>query len=418
MKLAGLWRAWLPLLLVLWLTQFGAQIELAWLAHHHSQAPLAGQTLWRVAWLDALLSMACGVVAAGALARAPQPERAARLGELAAWLALLSPMLTLAGLALYPWLGARVSPSPEVAAALRAAWPLFALTAPVRLLAHVGLLLLHALGDWRRVAAYKTLELALRAGLCALWAAEQGVLGVVRANAIGAALLAALCALSLARACPGWTWPRWPRLWRLCVDLGWEARRLGSAQLFALAGLSAFAAWPAAHGDDGRFAAYCLGSALALLCQTPLLALLRALMVWLPSLSPHQQARTLRGLALRGLPWAVALALLAALACHQWGVRVYQLHGDWWLAFVCCLAAALPARYLGNLHRARCWATGDFARVARHDSVLTWMLGLPCMLAGLALDAPWLGCGYLLWPECAWLWLQRRKHVTAQPILH
>ncbi len=40
------------------------------------------------------------------------------------------------------------------------------------------------------------------------------------------------------------------------------------------------------------------------------------------------------------------------------------------------------------------------------------LLGLPLMLAGVALSQPWLAAGYLLWPECVLLWRLQRMPVA------
>ncbi|WMR34768.1 hypothetical protein, partial [Metapseudomonas otitidis] len=63
-----------------------------------------------------------------------------------------------------------------------------------------------------------------------------------------------------------------------------------------------------------------------------------------------------------------------------------------------------------NLQRAQYQAAGRFAEVGRLEAAALWLVGLPVLLAGLALDCPPLAYAYLLLPElCVITGLHNRR---------
>ncbi len=414
---AALLRRYWPLLLALGLTQLAMQLDMLWLAHHHPDSVTAYLVMLRMAALDAIVQMASGTVMAVQLARTPVAERGQALCQIGLLLLGLGLLLTGLGHLVYPALARLLVDVSPVQQLLLPAIDSFVLATPLRLLANAGLFLLHGQGDGARVVRYKLLELLARAGLGAglVLGLNAGLSGCFLAQWLSVGGLAWFSWRALQRRTPLQWPPHWQWARRSLAELGWEAQRLASAQGFALAGLGVFAARLGSSEAEQaqRLAAYCTGSALAGVCHVPLIALLRTLAVHLPSLPTHDAQAMLQRLRRHGLPWVMGLALLIGVGVHALGQAVYAQHGRWWDALAGALALSLPVRYLANLARAEQQSQAGFARLARWETGCSWLLGLPLMLAGVALSQPWLAAGYLLWPECVLLWrLQRMPAAT------
>lgn len=394
------WHGYLALLLAFAAGQLGPQIDLAVLARAgDGQAGLYG-LLTRLALLELVVTMALGTALS---VMASQARRAGRHGEglrpavvLAGALGVPMGLLgALAGLWLLPaLLGSAAARLPEAMAAL----PWLFLATPLRLLNGCAGLLLHARGEGRQALRIKGVELLARLGLDLALVLGFGA-GLSGCFIAGLLLNLGTCAWllrHLARASPGQAWrPQWAWCRQALLHSGWESQRVLAIQGFGLAALALVAAeqpWP---GSSARLDGFSSVLTLGMLVLSPLNALLRFLALRLVAADPVAIRDEVRR---RALPVAAVASVGLLLAAQALG-QLYGQSGPWWTAGLLLLALSLPLRVLGNLLRAQYQAAGRFAEVGRLEAAALWLVGLPALLAGLALDCPALAYAWLLLPE-------------------
>lgn len=406
------WHGYLALLLAFAAGQLGPQIDLAVLARagDDGQAGLYA-LLTRLALLELVVTMALGTALS---VMASQAQRAGRHGEglrpalvLAGALGVPLGLLgALAGLGLLPMLlHSKAAQLPEVMAAL----PWFFLATPLRLLNGCAGLLLHARGEGRQALRIKGVELLARLvlDLALVLGFDAGLSGCFIAGLVLNLGTCAWLLRHLARASPGQPWrPRWPWCRQALLHSGWESQRVLAIQAFGLAAVTLVAMdhpWPESAGRlDGFSAVLTLG----MLVLSPLNALLRFLALRLAAGDPVAIRDEVRR---RALPVAAVASVGLLLATQALG-QLYGQSGPWWTAGLLLLALSLPLRVLGNLQRAQYQAAGRFAEVGRLEAAALWLVGLPVLLAGMALDCPPLAYAYLLLPElCVITGLHSRK---------
>ncbi|MDL5594220.1 hypothetical protein QS468_16005 [Bacillus subtilis] len=405
------WHGYLALLLAFAAGQLGPQIDLAVLARASDGQAGLYALLTRLALLELVVTMALGTALS---VMASQAQRAGRHGEglrpalvLAGALGVPLGLLgALAGLGLLPMLlHSEAAQLPEVMAAL----PWFFLATPLRLLNGCAGLLLHARGEGRQALRIKGVELLVRLVLDLALVLGFGA-GLSGCFIAGLLLNLGTCAWllrHLARASPGQPWrPQWAWCRQALLHSGWESQRVLAIQAFGLAAVTLVAMdhpWPESAGRlDGFSAVLTLG----MLMLSPLNALLRFLALRLAAGDPVAIRDEVRR---RALPVAAVASVGLLLATQALG-QLYGQSGPWWTTGLLLLALSLPLRVLGNLQRAQYQAAGRFAEVGRLEAAALWLVGLPVLLAGLALDCPPLAYAYLLLPElCVITGLHSRK---------
>lgn len=412
------WRGFGALLLAFAAGQLGPQLDLALLAHAGQGVSGLYVLVTRLAILELVITLALGASLSVLAARG---ERSGQPGEglrpallLAAGVGL--PLGLLGGLAGYLLLPRLLSGDPGQVVTALAALPWFFVAAPLRLLNGCAAFLLHARGEGPLALRCKAVELLARLllGVALIQGLGMGLGGCFITGLLLNLGTALWLTRHLARASSGQPW--WPRRdWRSQALRGcaWESQRLLAIQAFGLLAVALFAAerfWPPA---PGRLDAFSSALTLALLVFAPLSALLRFLSMRLAASPAETHPEAIRQVTHRALPVAVAVAALLALSVHRLGA-LYGQAGPWWTTYVLILAVSLPVRVLGNLRRAQRQAAGQFALVGRLDAGLLWLIGLPTLLAGLAMNSPLLAYVHLLLPELCILAALQRAH-TKQP---
>lgn len=416
MSLRGLGRGYLPILLSFATPQLILQTDLVMVSALGEAAATAAYAVpVRVALLDAVLMMALASVTSATVVAARREGKAAKAcyGALAV-AALLGIAVAALGVVLYPRAAYWVAEEERVAELASGALLLFALATPLRLLAAVAVMALHALGHGPVVVRWKLAEVGLNAFLNALLIYSLA-LGFIGAYVATIGVMVFSCVWSVSRLIshlgeplhpPGWGWVR-----GFLGQSAWESKRLLSAQLFALAGMVLFATAAISPSDLARLSAYSAGSALALFLFTPLLALFRLLGFRFAELSPDESAAALVRLVRFGLPLSLVAAAMLCLGGEGLGRTVYGISGKWWAPVPALIALALPLRFLNTLLRGALQSNRRFAQVALVDVAVIWGVGLPLIAAGLYLQAPALAFAFLVLPElCAMplLWRELR----------
>lgn len=398
------WRGFPALLLAFAVAQLLQQVDMATLARLGGGAPAAYVLLVRLALVDLVAVMALGAVTSVTVsqaARAGDPGPAIRR-SLAVALAV-GVALGLVGVAAYravaPWVAGG---DDALAALVVTAVPWFAAAAPLRMVNGSAAFVLHAMNDGPAVVRWKLCEVVAKLGLNILFleAFGAGFAGCFMASLL---LQAGSAAWALARlrrlAGGGPSWPPWTWAMDFLRKAGWEAQRVLSTLLLGLVTVMLFASSLIGTADPARLDAFAAGSVLALLVFAPFVAFLRFLAMRFAGRPPAEIASLVRALLWRGVPVAAMLALLLNVGGDWLGASLYGQTGPWWSMLVAALAVSLPVRVAANTMRAALQATGEFAGVAKIDSLLGWCLGLPLIVLGLCWDAPAVAYGYLVVPE-------------------
>jgi len=412
------WRGFPALLLAFAVAQLMQQIDVGMLARVDPQAPAAYVLLLRIAVADLVAMMAFGAVASVTVAQAaldgdPGPTIRRALGLAA----ILGAGLGGLGLALYGP-AARAIVGPDGPAALAAAAvPWFAAAAPLRLVNACAAFALHATGAGGVVVRWKLGELVGKAALngLLLFVLDGGFVGCFVAGlllnllSVGWVLrrLRQTAGGGLGGAGLGWPGRRWAL--DLVRKTAWEAQRVASGQILALATATLFASPLIGAAESGRFNAFAAGSVLAMLVFAPFVAFLRFLAMRFAGRSASDVTALAGALWRRGAPVALALAAALILSGDWLGAALYGQSGPWWSGLVTALAVSLPIRLAANILRAASQASGGFAQVARIDGLLGWGVGGPLILLGLHWNLPAVAYAHLVAPEAlALLWLWRR----------
>lgn len=413
MKWGELWRGFAPLLLTFSIAQLTLQVDLVMLSRLGEHATTACIALMRIAMLDMILTMAIGSVTSVIVSQARRAERADQtVRQALSVAAMLGAAAACIGLLFYPRLAIWLMDSAEVSGLVADAVSWYSLAIPFRLVATTAIYALHAMGAGKSVVYWKLLEVGLKAlsNWLLIFVLALGFKGSYMAGLV-VSLLG--CGWSLNRLRQhmkvGFRIPEpaWAR--DFLRQIGWEAQRMLSAQLFALLAFMLFASSWFAPVDLARLGAYAAGAALMLFLFAPLVAMLRALAFQLAGSSMQTMFSTFNTLCWIGVPMIALLAAGLYLGGDWLGQVLYaQQGGRWWSTLIAILALSLPVRYLNNLQRALFQARQEFAPVARADSFTTWGIGLPLIVTGLSLDSPMLAYSHLLLPElCCALWLWR-----------
>lgn len=407
------WRGFPALLLAFAVAQLMQQIDVGMLARVDPQAPAAYVLLLRIAVADLVAMMAFGAVASVTVAQAardgdPGPTIRRALGLAA----LLGVGLGGLGLVLYGPAARAIVGTDGPAALVAAAVPWFAAAAPLRLVNACAAFALHATGAGGVVVRWKLGELVGKAALNGLFlfVLDGGFVGCFVAGLLLNLLSVGWVLRRLHRTLGGGLgWPG--RRWALDLlrKTAWEAQRVASGQILALATVTLFASPLIGAAESGRFNAFAAGSVLATLVFAPFVAFLRFLAMRFAGRSASDVAALAGALWRRGAPVTLALAAALILSGDWLGAALYGQSGPWWSGLVTALSLSLPIRLAANILRAASQASGAFAQVARIDGLLGWGVGGPLILFGLHWNLPAVAYAHLVVPEAlALLWLWRR----------
>ncbi|HET7832262.1 MAG TPA: MATE family efflux transporter [Gallionella sp.] len=414
MNWGELWRGYVPLLLTFIGAQLILQVDLAMLSRLGEHATAACIALLRIGLIDLILSMGVGAVASVVVSQAFRAGNVdAVVPQVLTVAALLGIATTGVGLLIYPRLVFWFIGSNEVSALVTGAIFWFALAAPFRLTGIAAIYAIHALGEGKSVVYWKLLEVGLKvlANWLLVFVLSLGFKGSYLATLL-VSLLGCGWALNRLRqhAKVGFCMPKTAWVPDFLRQVGWEAQRLLSGQLFALLAFVLFASSWIAPLELPRLSAFSAATALMLFLFAPLAALLRTLAFQLAGASLPMMFSALKSLCWCGMPLLILVAAGLYFCGDHLGQIVYaQRDSRWWSMLVAVLAISLPLRYLNNLQRTLLQTRQEFAAVARAESFTTWLIGLPLIIIGLVLDSPLIACSHLVLPElgCT-MWLTWR----------
>jgi len=405
----------MPFFLSICSVQLLLQTDLVMVSVLSEQATSAYAIPIRVAMVEMIVMVALGSVASVSISKVREQGRAATVAYHFLLIGAVCGLLMVpVGLIAYPQLALWISGDAEVGALAARALFWFALAAPFRMTAHIAVMALHARGDGAWVVRWRLIEVGVNAVLngVLMFALDFGFEGCFIATLM---VMMFSCVWSVSRLYRHVgilsSLPSWDDAFAVLKNAGWEGKRMLSSQLFALVGLMLFASSWIAPVELARLSAHSAGTALAVFVFLPLLALMRCLAFFLAPMTPQAIQHVLTGLFKWGVPLSVLAGVTLYLGGDSLGQWLYnQAEGArWWSALIVMVSLSLPLRYLNTLQRGALQAHQKFSTVAVIDTVSTWVIGLPLIVAGIYLDQPVLAFGYILLPELLiCLWLVRR----------
>ncbi|RMH94896.1 multi antimicrobial extrusion protein MatE [Lysobacter pythonis] len=417
---SAFWRGFAALLLAFVVAQLSLQVDVAMLARHAPGMSGAYVLFTRLVLIDWVAAMAFGAVVSVAIAQAARHGSASLVIRWAMGLAgLIGIVLLLTGWLLYPALAPWVAGGDEaLVAMLESAIPWFVAGAPFRILNACAAFALHATHRGTTILRWKVCEVAAKVAMNIVFLniIEAGFVGCFMASLLVQAASSGWVLMCLRKQTGGFPLLP-PKRWgcEQAIKGAWEGQRILSMQLLGLITVGLFA-WPGiSMVTTERLDAFGAGVALAMLVFSPLAALSRFLAIRFSGRPDCEVQALMRELLSHGIPMIAMVAVLLALGQHWLGLSVYAQQGPWWSIFVWSLALSLPVRLATNILRAALQGRGDFNNVAKADSLMGWILGLPLIAIGLKLDSPTLAYAYLWLPEISiFAWLTFRYRASAR----
>jgi Na+-driven multidrug efflux pump len=326
----------------------------------------------------------------------------------------LSIFLVFVGLAIYPFMISLMNISQEIAdlATVANRWLVFAI--PGRLIQFSSAMMLHGLGQGKKLVAMSAASLAINALLnyILMYGLGLGFEGSYISTFVVTYIACAYAVFYLIRivrptnlqALPPIAWIR-----DVLTKISAELIRLFSGHAAAMTALYLFSIGPLGSTKVGVFA---VANALEALIFVPFLATMRTASIYAATHGKGVEPRQLlQPLKRAGLFICVILGTLLFFGRQPLADHLYHFHGDglrWWMIYGGMFALQLPLSFVNMILKSILQYQGNFVKLSRVDVTICWGVVMPLVLLGNFMDNPWIAWGaYGFMTLFTWVWLNK-----------